>query len=243
MKETGAPHEKVNVNGGGIALGHPIGATGTRLMTTLLNELERTGGRYGLQTMCEGGGQANVTIIERLVSHRPTIPGTSRRAARGEDALLVDREPGRHADHAGDAGDHAEADLGALVVGRHVEGGQHEPERQVLDRGDREDRGDPLLDPREAGQVLRRRLRSRLARVHQVPRAPRLLGPVHALILAPWPRTIVIRARVTLTTSSNETEGVMAAIRDIEVVVFDVLEPWLTNRAASAQRFAKRYPS
>ena len=66
MRETGAPHEKVNVNGGGIALGHPIGATGTRLMTTLLSELERTGGRYGLQTMCEGGGQANVTIIERL---------------------------------------------------------------------------------------------------------------------------------------------------------------------------------
>ena len=66
MHETGAPHDKVNANGGGIALGHPIGATGTRLMTTLLNELERTGGRYGLQTMCEGGGQANVTIIERL---------------------------------------------------------------------------------------------------------------------------------------------------------------------------------
>nr|WP_257954539.1 acetyl-CoA C-acyltransferase [Nocardioides sp. B-3] len=66
MKETGAPHEKVNVNGGGIPPGHPIGATGTRLMTTLLNELERTGGRYGLQTMCEGGGRANVTIIERL---------------------------------------------------------------------------------------------------------------------------------------------------------------------------------
>ncbi|MCA1982100.1 acetyl-CoA C-acetyltransferase [Nocardioides nematodiphilus] len=66
MKETGAPHERVNVNGGGIALGHPIGATGARLMTTLLAELERTGGRYGLQTMCEGGGQANVTIIERL---------------------------------------------------------------------------------------------------------------------------------------------------------------------------------
>jgi acetyl-CoA C-acetyltransferase len=66
MKETGAPHERVNVNGGGIALGHPIGATGTRIMTTLLNELERTGGRLGLQTMCEGGGQANVTIIERL---------------------------------------------------------------------------------------------------------------------------------------------------------------------------------
>jgi acetyl-CoA C-acetyltransferase len=55
----------VNPNGGAIALGHPIGATGTRLMTTLLNELERTGGRYGLQTMCEGGGQANVTILER----------------------------------------------------------------------------------------------------------------------------------------------------------------------------------
>jgi acetyl-CoA C-acetyltransferase len=65
-KETGADLDKVNVNGGGIALGHPIGATGTRLMTTMLNELERRGGRYGLQTMCEGGGQANVTIIERL---------------------------------------------------------------------------------------------------------------------------------------------------------------------------------
>ena len=64
--DSASPHDKVNVNGGGIALGHPIGATGTRLMTTLLNELERTGGRYGLQTMCEGGGQANVTIIERL---------------------------------------------------------------------------------------------------------------------------------------------------------------------------------
>ncbi|MCH6231597.1 acetyl-CoA C-acetyltransferase [Microbacterium sp. CFH 31415] len=66
MKETGATHDRVNVNGGGIALGHPIGATGTRLMTTLLHELERTGGRFGLQTMCEGGGVANVTIIERL---------------------------------------------------------------------------------------------------------------------------------------------------------------------------------
>jgi acetyl-CoA C-acetyltransferase len=66
MKETGAPHERVNVNGGGIALGHPIGATGTRIMATLLSELERTGGRFGLQTMCEGGGQANVTIIESL---------------------------------------------------------------------------------------------------------------------------------------------------------------------------------
>lgn len=66
QKETGADLSKVNVNGGAIALGHPIGATGTRLMTTLLNELERTGGRWGFQTMCEGGGQANVTIIERL---------------------------------------------------------------------------------------------------------------------------------------------------------------------------------
>jgi acetyl-CoA C-acetyltransferase len=66
QKETGADLAKVNVNGGAIALGHPLGATGTRLMTTLLHELERSGGRYGLQTMCEGGGQANVTIIERL---------------------------------------------------------------------------------------------------------------------------------------------------------------------------------
>jgi acetyl-CoA C-acetyltransferase len=66
QQETGFDLSKVNVNGGAIALGHPIGATGTRLMTTLLHELERTGGRFGLQTMCEGGGQANVTIIERL---------------------------------------------------------------------------------------------------------------------------------------------------------------------------------
>ena len=66
LLETGYPHEKINVNGGAIALGHPLGSTGTKLMTTLLHELERTGGRYGLQTMCEGGGQANVTIIERL---------------------------------------------------------------------------------------------------------------------------------------------------------------------------------
>jgi acetyl-CoA C-acetyltransferase len=66
QKEGGWDLSKVNVNGGAIALGHPLGATGCRLMTTLLHELERTGGRYGLQTMCEGGGQANVTIIERL---------------------------------------------------------------------------------------------------------------------------------------------------------------------------------
>jgi acetyl-CoA C-acetyltransferase len=66
LADTGADPAKVNVNGGAISLGHPLGATGARLMTTLLAELERTGGRYGLQTMCEGGGQANVTIIERL---------------------------------------------------------------------------------------------------------------------------------------------------------------------------------
>lgn len=65
-KETGADLERTNVNGGGIALGHPIGATGTRLMTTLLHELERSEKRFGLQVMCEGGGQANVTIVERL---------------------------------------------------------------------------------------------------------------------------------------------------------------------------------
>jgi acetyl-CoA C-acetyltransferase len=66
LAESKADPAKVNVNGGAIALGHPLGATGARLMTTLLNELERTDGRWGLQTMCEGGGQANVTIIERL---------------------------------------------------------------------------------------------------------------------------------------------------------------------------------
>ncbi|MDP6493145.1 MAG: acetyl-CoA C-acetyltransferase [Acidimicrobiales bacterium] len=66
MREHDVPHEKVNVNGGAIALGHPLGCTGAKLMTTLLHELERTGGRFGLQTMCEGGGQANVTILERL---------------------------------------------------------------------------------------------------------------------------------------------------------------------------------
>jgi acetyl-CoA C-acetyltransferase len=66
MRELGIPREKVNVNGGAIALGHPLGATGARIMTTMLNELERRKGRYALQTMCEGGGQANVTIIERL---------------------------------------------------------------------------------------------------------------------------------------------------------------------------------
>ncbi len=63
---TGLDTQKVNPNGGAIALGHPLGASGVRLMTTLLHELERRGGRFGLQTMCEGGGQANATIIERI---------------------------------------------------------------------------------------------------------------------------------------------------------------------------------
>ena len=66
LAELGADPAKVNPNGGAIAFGHPIGCSGARLMTSMLHELERTGGRYGLQTMCEGGGQANVTIIERL---------------------------------------------------------------------------------------------------------------------------------------------------------------------------------
>jgi acetyl-CoA C-acetyltransferase len=66
QRELGADSEKLNVNGGAIALGHPIGASGARIMTSMLHELERTGGRYALQTMCEGGGQANATILERL---------------------------------------------------------------------------------------------------------------------------------------------------------------------------------
>ena len=66
LQDTGADPARVNRNGGGIALGHPLGATGAKLFATMLCELERTGGRYGLQTMCEGGGTANVTIIERL---------------------------------------------------------------------------------------------------------------------------------------------------------------------------------
>ncbi len=66
LRETGADWEKTNVNGGAMALGHPLGASGAKLMATLLNELERTGGRYGLLTMCEGAGMANATVIERL---------------------------------------------------------------------------------------------------------------------------------------------------------------------------------
>ncbi|MEH7525916.1 steroid 3-ketoacyl-CoA thiolase, partial [Bacillus sp. JJ1503] len=68
LKETGANPAKLNPNGGAIALGHPLGASGARLMVSLMHELERTGGRYGLQTMCEGHGMANATIIERIDS-------------------------------------------------------------------------------------------------------------------------------------------------------------------------------
>ncbi len=67
---SGADLSKTNVNGGAIAIGHPLGASGARIMTTLVNALEQRGGRYGLQTMCEGGGMANATIIERLRSQR-----------------------------------------------------------------------------------------------------------------------------------------------------------------------------
>ncbi len=66
LRETGVDHSKVNVNGGAMALGHPLGATGAKLMTTLVHELQRSGGRYGLQAMCEGGGMANATILERM---------------------------------------------------------------------------------------------------------------------------------------------------------------------------------
>ena len=66
LKETGYDPARTNPNGGAIALGHPLGPTGARLMTSLLHELERSGGRFGLQTMCEGGGQANATILELL---------------------------------------------------------------------------------------------------------------------------------------------------------------------------------
>ena len=66
LQYLGADHARLNQHGGAIALGHPLGASGTKLMATLLGVLDATGGKYGLQTMCEGGGQANVTIIERL---------------------------------------------------------------------------------------------------------------------------------------------------------------------------------
>jgi acetyl-CoA C-acetyltransferase len=66
LKTTGADPARMNVNGGAIALGHPLGSSGTKLMTTLVNALQARGKRYGLQTMCEGGGMANVTIVERL---------------------------------------------------------------------------------------------------------------------------------------------------------------------------------
>ena len=67
LRETGADPAKLNVNGGAIALGHPLGASGTKLMATLVHALRKRGKRYGLQTMCEGGGIANVTIIERIL--------------------------------------------------------------------------------------------------------------------------------------------------------------------------------
>jgi acetyl-CoA acetyltransferase len=66
QRELDADLSKVNVNGGAVALGHPLGASGARLMTTLVHELQRSAGRYGLQTMCEGGGMANATLIERM---------------------------------------------------------------------------------------------------------------------------------------------------------------------------------
>ena len=66
LKATGADRERLNVNGGAIALGHPLGGSGAKLMTTLIHALHKRGKRYGLQTMCEGGGLANVTIVERL---------------------------------------------------------------------------------------------------------------------------------------------------------------------------------
>ena len=66
LQKTGADPDRLNVNGGAISLGHPLGASGTKLMATLVHALRARGGRYGLQTMCEGGGLANVTIIERL---------------------------------------------------------------------------------------------------------------------------------------------------------------------------------
>lgn len=66
MAETGVAHDRLNVNGGAIALGHPLGATGARLMTTLVHEMLRTGARFGLQAICEGGGTANATILERV---------------------------------------------------------------------------------------------------------------------------------------------------------------------------------
>ena len=94
----GAPprHGKVNVNGGAIALGHPLGCSGARLMTTLLNELERTGGRYGLQTMCEGGGMANATIIESGCSSRLRPSAARRRSLDAHGPRSVVRLQGRH---------------------------------------------------------------------------------------------------------------------------------------------------
>jgi acetyl-CoA C-acetyltransferase len=92
QRETGADLARVNVCGGAIALGHPLGATGARLLTTLAHSLARTGGRYGMVTMCEGGGQANVTIIERVLPPRPgRRAGQVRRAGPGGPAAARPR--------------------------------------------------------------------------------------------------------------------------------------------------------
>jgi acetyl-CoA C-acetyltransferase len=89
QRETGADLARVNVSGGAIALGHPLGATGARLLTTLLYALERTGSRYGMVTMCEGGGQANVTIIERLLLPGGADVPLGQRAHRGDQLRRV----------------------------------------------------------------------------------------------------------------------------------------------------------
>ncbi len=114
LKELGADPARTNPNGGAIALGHPLGGTGAILMTKLLHELERTGGRYGLQTMCEGGGQANVTIIER--------PCRGRRR-------IADDQPGGHAVHTRRG---LSADRGEQVLG----GGVAEALQVGVDRGE-----------------------------------------------------------------------------------------------------------
>ena len=141
---------KVNANGGAIALGHPLGATGARLMTTLLNDLERTGGRYGLQTMCEGGGQANVTIIERL--YKPHLacafpPGRFARQNGGSGQEPVEGDGGRGGDvERVDAVGHrdAHAVVGAASVAA-VSPGPSAPttHRRPRSRTDRAGRGRP----------------------------------------------------------------------------------------------------